>query len=65
MCSTKFRGIRAGPRRLSVRSIVYGEPVGRCIQYHLADSSAITGMSLRTEVTNQWLDYHPKGSDAT
>lgn len=105
---------RGGLQRLPIRSIVYGELVGRCIQYHLADGSAIEGTSLRgsfrdaaapllahdrfalcsasffvnlsfvemidssglrlvnggvvplsrtmrTEVTNQWLDYHLKG----
>lgn len=39
---------RAGLQRLSVRSIVYGELVGRCVQYHLAEGSTVEGMSLRT-----------------
>lgn len=39
---------RASLQRLSVRAIVYGELVGHCIQYHLADGSTIEGMSLRT-----------------
>lgn len=109
---------RSGLQRLAVRSIVYGELVGHCIQYHLADGSTIMGMSLRTsfrnaaapllahrgvilcaasffvnlsfvemiepsglrliqggvlplsralrtEVTNQWLDYHLEGGKAT
>lgn len=36
-----------GFRRLPLRSIVYGELVGRRIQYNLADGSAIKSMSLR------------------
>lgn len=39
---------RGGLRRLSIRSIIYGELVGHCIQYHLADGSTIRSMSLRT-----------------
>ena len=38
---------REGLRRLPLHSIVYGELVGRCIQYHLSNGSVITGMSLR------------------
>lgn len=38
---------REGLRRISLHCIVYGELVGRCVQYHLADGSVIEGMSLR------------------
>lgn len=109
---------RSGLQRLPIRSVVYGELVGRCIQYHLSDGTTIESMSLRgsfrdavaalleyeqftlcsasflinlafvemiessglrlmnggilplsrtlrTEVTNQWLDYHLKGGKGT
>lgn len=38
---------REGLRRIPLHCIVYGELAGRCVQYHLADGSAIEGMSLR------------------
>lgn len=38
---------RDGFRRISLRSIVYGELAGRCVHYHLADGSVVAGMSLR------------------
>lgn len=38
---------RDGLRRLPLHSIVYGELVGRCVQYNLSDGSMIEGMSLR------------------
>ena len=43
---------REGLRRLPLHSIVYGELVGRCIQYHLSNGSVITGMSLRGSFQN-------------
>lgn len=104
---------REGLQRLSIRNIVYGELVGHCVQYHLADATTLESTSLRisfreavapllkhhrfvlcaasffvnlsfvelidasglklnngkmiplsrslrTEVTNKWLDYHLK-----
>lgn len=39
---------RNGLQRLALRSVVYGELVGRCVQYHLADGSVLEGMSVRT-----------------
>lgn len=39
---------RNGIQRVSLRNIVYGELVGHCIQYHLADGTVLEGMSLRT-----------------
>lgn len=38
---------RDGLRRLPLHSIVYGELIGRCVQYNLAGGSVIEGMSLR------------------
>lgn len=38
---------REGIRRIPLHCIVYGELAGRCVQYHLSDSSVIEGMSLR------------------
>ena len=43
---------REGLRRLPLHSIVYGELVGRCIQYHLSNGSVITGMSPRGSFQN-------------
>lgn len=107
---------RSGLQRLSIRTVVYGELVGHCVQYHLADGTLLEGMSvrtsfrdavsnflehgrfvlcatsffvnlsfvdmiepaglrltggglvplsrtLRTELTNRWLDYHLKGEN--
>jgi len=51
---------RNGLQRLSVYAIVYGELVGRCVQYHLSDGSIVTGMSLRTsfrEAVSPLLNY--------
>ncbi|MBR5510033.1 MAG: response regulator transcription factor [Lachnospiraceae bacterium] len=39
---------RDGFHRLAVHSIVYGELVGHCIQYHLKDGQVVSGMSVRT-----------------
>lgn len=39
---------RNGLQRLSIRNIVYGELVGHCVQYHLADSTALESTTLRT-----------------
>ena len=39
---------RDGLQRLSIQSIVYGELVGHCVQYHLADGTAPESTSLRT-----------------
>lgn len=38
---------KEGLRRLPLHSVIYGELVGRCVQYHLSDGSVIEGMSLR------------------
>ena len=38
---------REGLRRLSLCSVVHGELVRRCVQYHLSDGSVVEGMSLR------------------
>ncbi len=38
---------RNGLQRLPVHTVVYGELVGRCVQYHLIDGSVLQGMSLR------------------
>lgn len=39
---------RSGLQRLSIREVVYGELVGHCVQYHLADGAVLEGMSVRT-----------------
>lgn len=39
---------RDGLQRLSIRSIVYGELVGHCVQYHLSDGTTPESTSLRT-----------------
>ena len=36
----------------TIMADVYGELVGRCIQYHLSNGSVITGMSLRGSFQN-------------
>lgn len=107
---------RNGLQRLALRAVVYGELVGHCVHYHLADGTMLEGMSvrtsfreavapfleherfvlcatsffvnlsfiemiesaglrlpgggllplsrsLRTDVTNRWLDYHLKGGN--
>lgn len=107
---------RSGLQRISIREVVYGELVGHCVQYHLADNTVLEGMSvrtsfreavagflehkrfalcatsffvnlsfvdmieasglklvgggtvplsrsMRTEITNRWLDYHLKGGN--
>lgn len=38
---------RDGHLRIPLRCVAYGELVGRCVQYHLADGSVLEGMSLR------------------
>ena len=43
---------REGLRRIPLHRIVYGELVGRCVQYHLSDGSVIEGMSLRVSFQN-------------
>ncbi|MDO4314538.1 MAG: LytTR family DNA-binding domain-containing protein [Oscillospiraceae bacterium] len=39
---------REGLLRLPLHRLVYGELADRCIRYHLADGSAVEGMSLRS-----------------
>ena len=39
---------RDGLRRIPHHSIVYGELVGRCVQYHLSDNSVIESTSIRS-----------------
>ena len=39
---------RNGLQRLSIRAVAFGELVGRCIHYHLADGSMLESMSVRT-----------------
>ena len=51
---------RSGLQRLSIREVVYGELVGHCVQYHLADGTALESMSVRTsfrEAVSAFLEH--------
>ena len=39
---------RSGLQRLAIRRVVYGELVGHCVRYHLADGTVLESMSVRT-----------------
>lgn len=43
---------REGLQRVPLHTIVYGELVDRCVQYHLSNGSEIEGMSLRGSFQN-------------
>ena len=51
---------RSGLQRISIREVVYGELVGHCVQYHLADGRVLEGMSVRTsfrEAVSAFLEH--------
>lgn len=48
---------RNGLQRLSIRLVVFGELVGRCIHYHLADGSMLESMSVRTSFGETVSDF--------
>ena len=39
---------RAGLQRIAIRTVVYGELVGHCVQYHLVNGAVLESMSVRT-----------------
>ncbi len=39
---------RAGLQRVAIRTVVYGELVGHCVQYHLVNGAVLESMSVRT-----------------
>lgn len=51
---------RNGLQRASIREVVYGELVGHCVQYHLADGIVLEGMTVRTsfrEAVSAFLEH--------
>jgi len=51
---------RNGLQRLAIRTVVYGELVGHCVQYHLADGTVLESMSVRTsfrEAVSAFLEH--------